>query len=243
MTSENITCDSCLDAKSQNSNSDYETCSICMCEISDEPKVLPCSHIIHENCYNALIKSKISKKCPLCRENIIPDIDKCRICKEVVSMKEEDCDTIRSLDCGCYFHFDCLMNERRKKGGFYCDHCDVVSSGDNIEPLSFSYFKNGYLKWVGEKVDCKNYRCFNKGNPQRRGYCNAHGRNYEASNCAVILAFSYILRFVNNPVNERANIFLEILSYMDTNHRLHRLHQVDLARIRDILNIDNVIHY
>lgn len=50
----------------------YEECCICLKNLDSNIKILPCKHIIHENCMIKMENSECcsKNKCPICREII-----------------------------------------------------------------------------------------------------------------------------------------------------------------------------
>lgn len=212
-----------------------ETCSICLEEIpQNEIYILKCSHKLHNNCYNSLMKSNGTKKCPLCRTDIV-NTSCCSLCNQEMNFKYEACEVFLAKDCGCYFHYNCL--KREKKRDIFCVKCEKDINIENIEALSYLYFNEQYVKWIGSYPRCKENDCTWIGNPQRFGYCSKHGIT-TATNRATMLAFVFFTRFINEDnLEKRQNIFVKIVEYMNLHHRYNDIEELDFEKIREKLII------
>lgn len=219
---------------SQNSYNQFEQndCCICLETISKiDEKILNCLHVIHNQCYESFMKSPAKKSCPLCRKNILDRNQICNICNNEIVFDESFCNVFQSMDCGCFFHYDCI----KSKGTLNCVTCNKDINSENIKALSYLYFENGYRKWIGPILRCHHEECQNTGNPKRFGYCSIHNQ-YQTTNIAVKLSFIYFTRFVNGPIERGQYIFEEIVKYMDANFKYGREEEIDFAYVKSILN-------
>jgi len=154
-----------------------------------------------------------------------------------VDMDESKCDTFFSTECGCIFHYD----DELRYFGYYCKKCNKEITGEKISALSFNYFVNGYLRWIGQFQKCKRFGCDNRGNPRRFGLCHIHGETICTDN-SLIFAFIYMTKFVTEREQRRVEVFAKVLAFMDKYYRYSRLDIVDFDYAREILNINNLLH-
>lgn len=206
-----------------------EECSICLQKIhKKELHTLRCNHKLHEKCYKNLLKSDCVNRCPLCRRDIIENwaINQednlenirsgiyCSICDNELDFNEENCDVIKSNDCGCFYHYGCLK-EKRKRGLNGTCGCGQEVNYENVDMLSYLYFLNGYLKIVGKMKCCKFAGCNIEGNPKRWGYCAEH-HSMMTTNIAFALSLQIMTRYVMEEEEEkRRKIFYGILSKLN----------------------------
>ena len=76
-----------------------DNCSVCLEKIINNGKIkkMMCNHIIHESCYNNLIKN--SDKCPLCVKTIYIDLEKIEILNK--KLLKNNCDDDKYVDIYC----------------------------------------------------------------------------------------------------------------------------------------------
>ena len=216
-------------------------CCICLEEldkdaVKEDIVYLQCFHKMHKECFSSFMKSSAAKKCPLCRNSINIDIDyyTCGICNEKITSKPEDCDTLRSEECGCIFHFKCIKSIRE----FYCKTCNRTINTENVDALTYLYFANAYDKWIGCEQKCKKEGCYNRGNPKRLGFCCNHNSTM-VTNISVILSFGYIIRYVYDlDTNKRSEIFIKLIDYMYKNHPYDDFNVFDYKKAKE--NIEKI---
>lgn len=208
---------------------DKKTCSICLDTISQEDeKQLDCLHILHKICYESLIRNK-SYKCPLCRQDFALDNTKCGLCNKDVKMDESLCETFRSLECGCLFHYECIQKERIVGK---CKNCNKWNKFENIEALSYLYLQNAYEKWIGQMPKCCQEGCQNRGNPKRLGYCIRHNE-YTTTNIAIIIAFKYFTKFIREPIYwKREHIFSKLVNFCDSKYKHRDIDHVNFQQMK-----------
>lgn len=194
-------------------------CSICYTDIKEkDKKILRCSHILHQNCYEKLLKSDCTKCCPLCRvdfsqkssHSVLNFVLNCGICGEDMDCNESECDIVKSVNCRCFYHLDCIM---AKEGNFSCS-CGMNVNRKETDLLSYLYFTTGYRKIVGEIGNCKNPGCNNRESPKRFGFCDICSRK-SASNMSFAIALQILYRYVIGSEN-RIDIFRNILGRIDS---------------------------
>ena len=184
------------------------TCPICLDDVSEKDMhILSCQHFMHKKCYLKLLKDA-NKKCPECKREIYNQY-KCSICCNYLKLDESDCDTFRSLKCGCLFHYDCIKKHRK----INCNNCSTEINHKNMEPLSYIYFENAYKRWIGKIQKCKDENCNQQGNPIRYGYCIFHKKE-KISETIFINALTFFSRFIiENDENKRINEFYKIIDF------------------------------
>ena len=215
-----------------------EICSICLENIEEDKCQLDCNHSLHTNCYNSLIKSSNSRKCPLCRADFKIKTMICTLCNCEMDCDQYKCDVLISEECGCMFHYDCLRKSRTVE----CVKCDKTLSTEKFTAISFLHFENAYLKWVGKIQLCRDQTCFKMCNPARFGYCYQHKKQL-SSNKAIVLTFNYFIRYVyETDVKRRNEIFYEILSYMNLHHVMDDIKDVNFEEVRRNVNENNILH-
>lgn len=213
-------------------------CCICFDDVLDDGKQLICNHFMHNTCYVSFLKSPAQKKCPMCRKDIFKDMNICQICKLEMNIDPAKCEVIQSNTCGCLFHYHCLKERKT----FYCFRCYNVVNIEFSDFLSYLYFSNFHINVIGAILNCKNEGCRNTGNPSRFGYCQEHSI-VTSSNKAIILSFMYFSRFVNEiDDTKKYNILLEIIKYMNINHKYNDPEEVNFIEINKIINKDNILH-
>lgn len=210
-----------------------EECSICLQKICEKDvKTLRCNHKLHKKCYRNLLNSDCANKCPLCRCNFMQNVENndneiitnnlgnmeiiisCSICRNLLVFNEENCDVIKSNICGCFYHYECLKNRRKRGINGICG-CGLKVNFEDVDMLSYLYFMNGYLKIVGNITNCKYSGCNVEGNPKRWGYCSNH-HSMITTNIAFALCLQLMTRYVNEDKEERRKkIFYKILSKLN----------------------------
>ena len=218
---------------------DNPECSICFDDvIGDNSKELVCNHFMHKTCYDSFLKSPAQKRCPMCRKDIFKDMNICQICRLEMDIRPDVCEVVESSTCGCLFHYRCLKNVKI----FFCRRCTNSVNIEYSDLLSYLYFATQHIKIIGNIPICKKEGCLNIGNPSRFGFCDEHNDN-KSSNKAIILSFMYFVRYVNDEDEERKyEIFLELVKYMNKNHKFDDPEQVDFFKVNEILNKNNILH-
>lgn len=215
------------------------TCSICLDDVlKEEEHKLECSHVLHQNCYSSLMRSPANKKCPMCRCDILKNLNICMICNGEMNLDPNECEILRATDCNCLFHFHCLKQRR----SIYCLRCDKNINTENVEALTYYRFETSHLKWIGPFNKCKIPGCKHNGNPGKFGYCDLHNES-KSTNKAIILAYAYFIKFIyeDEPGN-RASIFINLIEYMNSYHRLDDIEEVDFDNVRRKINKCNILH-
>lgn len=209
-------------------------CSICF-DFIDKKEMykLNCNHCLHNSCYNNFLKSPALKKCPMCRTDIFKDMNLCQICKKEMNIDPTACEVIQSNTCGCLFHYKCLKSQKT----FFCERCYNIADIENSDALSYLYFATGHMEWIGKIPICLHPNCTNIGYPNHFGYCDTHSKNV-SSNKAIILSFIYFIRYVDtSDQDERNKIFIDLVDYMDKNHKYNSPEEVDFPTLRKIIGI------
>lgn len=204
-------------------------CCICLDTIKEIDKhILNCKHFLHKNCYISMLKSCHSKKCPICRQKILTEKQECGICQKTLNMDESSCETFRSLNCFCCFHYSCIKKHKFVE----CLNCNIQIDCENIEALSYLYLQNGYEKWIGNIPKCKKEDCGNRANPKRFGYCCLH-KDKMCTNRAIILAFVYFTRYINEPIEKnRQNIFEKLVEFCDKHYNCIDYTEVNFEKFK-----------
>jgi len=211
-----------------------EICPICIEDIIEEEKhELICKHILHKKCYESFVKSPAFKKCPLCREDIFKDLNICQLCNKEMNINPDDCEVVKSI-CGCLFHYDCI----KYLNDIYCVRCDRRIIRERVEALTYFRFETQHVKWIGPFLKCKFEGCCHNANPSYFGYCDNH-REKKSTNKAIILSYVYFLKYIFEECEvKRANIFLKLIEYMNANHRLDDIEEVNFPKVKE--NIDKL---
>lgn len=221
-----------------------QECSICFDNIStNDIHTLKCSHTMHKNCYKNFMLSSCSKKCPMCRTDIHERLNICQLCNKELDLDPSQCTTIRSKDCGCLYHYQCLKDYQFQNKINYlpCKRCEREVNVTNVEPLSYLYLQNGYNNWIGNLPRCKIGGCSNTGNAKRLGYCIQHGTQ-ETTNKAIIMAFGYFIKYVvEMDMNYRQNIFQKLVDYMNINHRYDDVDTSDFENIKNKIEHQKIL--
>jgi len=216
-----------------------EECSICLQTIYQKDlKILLCNHKLHQNCYEQLLKSDLEKKCPLCRcpfDNPEPvediyDSSPCGICGVRVILDEARCDVVKSNECRCFFHYDCVKIKRMDRKNYLCS-CGRLINLEDVDMMSYLYFLDGYKKIVGEFSLCKYNGCHLEGNPKRWGYCQYHNQDL-TTNTAFAKSLQMMVRYVN--MGNKEDIFFKIL--LELNKRQVRIDDRP-ERLKTFLNL------
>ncbi len=214
-----------------------ENCPICQDNIGfDGIKVLSCSHKMHKVCYKKMLYCCSQKKCPVCRNEIVEDEMECGCCLRVIDIRPEMCNVLKSEDCGCLFHYNCVKSGRRIE----CKNCDRIIDTERVIGLTYVYFDNAFKNWVGRYYECMQNGCVLNGNPRYDGYCVNHKRR-EASNNAIILSLKYFVKYVyESDGYTKYLIFLKLIQYMNKYYKNSDINSVNLSEIR--FNVDNFIY-
>lgn len=219
-------------------------CAICLGSIREkQKKVLPCKHVLHKVCFENLISSNCSKKCPTCRGELFPP-EQCGVCKKVMELDEEKCDVLISKDCGCYFHYDCVKLTpiiNNDCASIFCKNCLGEVSTYNMDALCYLHFITGHKKWICQIEKCKQEGCINECNPQRFGYCLYHSDKI-ARNTSIVLCLKYFVKYVREPLEEkRREIFYKVLEFIDKNYKEGSSFDISIVEISDRIFLEKVL--
>ena len=207
-----------------------QTCSICLNPINYEPVKLNCDHYLHNNCYIGFLASSNRNTCPICNKIFTPIKILCGACNKPLNLDEAKCDTFRSLDCKCFFHYDCIKRSKT----IHCINCIRNVDPNNFDALSYLFFMNGYNRWIGRFPKCKMEGCNLTSNPKRYGYCFQHGQDKIASNKVISLAFNYFTKFIfEQNEKKRQHIFELLLEFFDKNLSVEK---IDWSQIKNEFN-------
>lgn len=193
------------------------TCPICLENVREKhTHTLRCKHQLHKTCYRNLIDNNIHR-CPSCRADMTARFTAtCQFCKLPVEIHESESGTLKSGDCeDCYFHYDCF-----KLGNHtHCGICNHAINPENVIPISYLYFQNGFDTWVGQLQNCRHEGCNYLGSPRRYGYCYHHHPE-KTYNKSIAKALEYMVRFTNiQDQQEKYDTFYKALKFIDNKYK------------------------
>lgn len=208
-------------------------CSICFTE---NPNIkLGCGHQLHQECLIKLLKSNISKKCPLCRYQLdytyycnLFNVNNCDICNKKINV--DDVSFMKNTTCGCIYHFNCFKRKLIDSGitdnrtYLNCPCCTTEFNRESLETKSFTMFRDGLFSWVGTPPQCRHVsitgiRCDNYASPRKYYLCDDHcNENRVRSNRSYEMGLTYIFKFGSSlPDDLRLKYFCKIIEDWDDN--------------------------